>query len=107
MCIMSTSTISPAAESTTLFSFEDITLLPNSKAACNCYYFLVFFAFFLPGLIKGVPVSAFVLNSFSRARLFVTALACQVALSMGFSRQEYWSGLPFPSPVSGFKDPQV
>ena len=24
--------------------------------------------------------------------------ACQVPLSMGFSRQEYWSGLPFPSP---------
>ena len=25
-------------------------------------------------------------------------LACQAPLSMGFSRQEYWSGLPFPSP---------
>ena len=25
-------------------------------------------------------------------------VACQAALSMGFSRQEYWSGLPFPSP---------
>ena len=24
--------------------------------------------------------------------------ACQALLSMGFSRQEYWSGLPFPSP---------
>ena len=23
---------------------------------------------------------------------------CQALLSMGFSRQEYWSGLPFPSP---------
>ena len=31
---------------------------------------------------------------------FVTlwAVACQAPLSMGFSRQEYWSGLPFPSP---------
>ena len=31
---------------------------------------------------------------------FVTpwTVACQVPLSMGFSRQEYWSGLPFPSP---------
>ena len=26
------------------------------------------------------------------------AIACQAPLSMGFSRQEYWSGLPFPSP---------
>ena len=25
-------------------------------------------------------------------------LACQAPLSMRFSRQEYWSGLPFPSP---------
>ena len=25
-------------------------------------------------------------------------ITCQVPLSMGFSRQEYWSGLPFPSP---------
>ena len=25
------------------------------------------------------------------------AVACQAPLSMGFSRQEYWSGLPFPS----------
>ena len=25
-------------------------------------------------------------------------VACQAPLSMGFPRQEYWSGLPFPSP---------
>ena len=25
-------------------------------------------------------------------------VACQAPLSMGFSRQEYWSGLQFPSP---------
>ena len=31
-------------------------------------------------------------------RLFVTpwTIACQTRLSLGFSRQEYWSGLPFP-----------
>ena len=36
----------------------------------------------------------------SRARLFVIpwTVAYQAPLSMGFSRQEYWSGLPFPSP---------
>ena len=28
--------------------------------------------------------------------------ACQVPLSIDFSRQEYWSGLPFSSPVLGF-----
>ena len=26
-------------------------------------------------------------------------VACQASLSMGFSKHEYWSGLPFPSPV--------
>ena len=25
-------------------------------------------------------------------------VVCQASLCMGFSRQEYWSGLPFPSP---------
>ena len=28
----------------------------------------------------------------------VDCIALQAPLSMGFSRQEYWSGLPFPSP---------
>ena len=37
---------------------------------------------------------------FSRVRLCATvwSVACQVPLFMRFSRQEYWSGLPFPSP---------
>ena len=36
----------------------------------------------------------------SRVQLFATpwTVAHQASLSMGFSRQEYWSGLPFPSP---------
>ena len=40
------------------------------------------------------------MKSLSPALLFVTlwTVACQAPLSMGFSRQEYWSGLLFPSP---------
>ena len=36
----------------------------------------------------------------SRVRLFATpwTVAHQSSLSEGFSRQEYWSGWPFPSP---------
>ena len=36
----------------------------------------------------------------SRVRLFATpwTVAYQAPLSMGFSRQQSWSGLPFPSP---------
>ena len=29
--------------------------------------------------------------------------AYQAPLSLGFSKQEYWSGLPFPSPMHGSK----
>ena len=36
----------------------------------------------------------------TRVQLFVTlwTVAHQASLSMGFSRQEHWSGLPFPTP---------
>ena len=39
-------------------------------------------------------------KSLSCIQLFVTpwTVAHQASLSMGFSRQEYWSGLPFPPP---------
>ena len=39
-------------------------------------------------------------KSLSRVRLFEIpwTVACQAPRSMGFSRQQYWSGLPFPSP---------
>ena len=41
------------------------------------------------------------MKSLSRVRLFVTpwTVAYRALPSMGFSRQEYWSGLLFPSPV--------
>ena len=39
-------------------------------------------------------------QSLSHVQPFVTpwTIACQAPLAMGFSRQEYWSGQPFPSP---------
>ena len=45
-----------------------------------------------PGKVK--------VKSLSCVRLFVTpwTVAQQAPPSMGFSREEYWSGLPFPSP---------
>ena len=44
----------------------------------------------------------------SRFRLFATldTIARQAPLSMGFSRQEYWSELPCPSP-SDLPDPGI
>ena len=48
---------------------------------------------------KGIYMCACVLSCFSHVPLSVTpwTVACQAPLSMGFSRQEYWSGLPCPS----------
>ena len=48
------------------------------------------------------------LRHFSCVQLFVTpwTVAHQAPLSMGFSRQEYWSGLPFPSP-GNLPDPGI
>ena len=47
-----------------------------------------------------IPVSKCVLSHFSHVQLFAIlwTVAHQTPLSMGFSRQEYWSGLPFPTP---------
>ena len=41
------------------------------------------------------------MKSLSRAQLLATpwTAAYQAPLSMGFSRQEYWSGVPLPSPI--------
>ena len=43
-------------------------------------------------------------KSLSHSRLLATpwTAAYQAPLSMGFSRQEYWSGLPLPSPLTGW-----
>ena len=47
-------------------------------------------------------------QSLSRIRYFATSwtVTHQSILSMGFSRQEYWSGLPFPSP-GALPDPGI
>ena len=40
-------------------------------------------------------------KSLNRVQLFATpwTVACQAPLFMGLSRQEYWSGLPFATPL--------
>ena len=50
--------------------------------------------------VKQIALPSVHAQSLSRVQLFVTSwtVAHQAPLSMGFSRQEYWSGLLFPSP---------
>ena len=54
-------------------------------------------------MLRKLPFSilmCWVLSSFSRVQLSVIlwTVASQAPLSMGFFRQEYWSGLPLPPP---------
>ena len=48
-----------------------------------------------------MPLLLLLLSHFSRVRLCATPYmaAHQAPPSLGFSRQEHWSGLPFPSPM--------
>ena len=57
------------------------------------YIFFLFVYFYYR--IEGKKV-----RTLSHVQLFVTpwTVACQAPTSLGFSRKEYWSGLPFPSP---------
>ena len=72
-----------------LVQYFDLIFLPSllhSSCHLNCYTTTMTFACML--------------SHSSRVLLFVTpgTVACQALLPMGFSRQEYWSGLPYPSP---------
>ena len=55
----------------------------------------------LPRHLLPVVLLLLLLSRFSRVRLCATpeTAAHQTPPSLGFSRQEYWSGLPFPSPM--------
>ena len=51
-------------------------------------------------MVKTFNIMKVKVKSLSRVQLFATpwTVAYQAPPSMGFSRQEYWSGLPFPFP---------
>ena len=55
----------------------------------------------LPTLLKEPPLLRLLQSCFSCVQLCATpqTAAHQAPLSLGFSRQEYWSGLPFPTPM--------
>ena len=54
-----------------------------------------FLCLFLVAVVRKRLLSVHVSNSFGIA----WTVTCQAPLYMGFSRQEYWSGLPFPTPA--------
>ena len=81
-------------------SLQHWTLLlsPVPSTTGCCFYFDSVSSFFLELFLHWSPVAYWAptdLGSWS----FSVLSFCLFTLFMGFSRQEYWGGLPFPSPV--------
>ena len=72
-------------------------------------FLLLFFSTNYLPTFKNGEVKWSEVKSLSRVRLFATpwTIAYQAPPSMGFSRQECWSGLPFPSPKYWSNRPQT
>ena len=84
-------------------TFEPYTLtslnqLFQPKSDIWCISWLSPWKLFYVSLLKQLSFNSIFMKSHSHVRLFVTSWTYQAPPSMGFSRQEYWSGLPFPSP---------
>ena len=64
---------------------------PEKNTGVGCHF-----------LLKCMKVKSLKMKSFSHVRLFTIpwTVAYQALPSMGFPRQEYWSGVPLPSPSS-------
>ena len=81
-------------------SSQHRTLLPSpvtSTTGC-CFCFGSVSSFFLELFLHWSPAAYWLLTSLGSSSLSVLSF-CLFTLFMGFSRQEYWSNLPFPSPV--------
>ena len=81
--------------------------VPAPNHSCPCQCLLTAFPQ-PPRSCSGSSLHACVLSRFSRVQLCKTqwTVAHQAPLSMGFSRQEYWSGLPCPPP-GDLSDPGI
>ena len=74
-----------------------IASLSRNLSLHLCIYIYIFFSESFEGKLVMIPIMFIVCPwSLSHVRLFATpwTVACQVPLSMGFSRQESWRGLP-------------
>ena len=72
--------------------------LPVTSTTGHCFHFGSVSSFFLELFLHSSPVAYWVLTNLGSLYFSVISF-CLFMLFMGFSRQEYWSGLPFPSAV--------
>ena len=75
-------------------------LLSPVTSTTGCYFcFGSIPSFFLELFLHWSPVTYWTPTNLGSSSFSVLSF-CLFLLFMGFSRQEYWSGLPFPSPVN-------
>ena len=81
-------------------SLQHWTLLlsPVTSTTGCCFCFGSILSFFLELFLHWSPVAYWAPTDLGSSSFSVLSF-CLFLLFMGFSRQEYWSGLPFPSPV--------
>ena len=81
-------------------SLQHWTLLPSSVTSTTgcCFCFGSVSSYFLELFLHSSPVAYWAPTDLGSSSFSVLSFYLFV-LFMGFSRQEYWSGLPFPSPV--------
>ena len=81
-------------------SLQHRTLLlsPVIYTTGYCFCFGSTPSFFLESFLHWSPVAYWAPNDLGSSSFGILSF-CLFLLSMGFSRQEFWSGLPFPSPV--------
>ena len=81
-------------------SLQHQTLLPSpvTSATGHCFRFGSVSSLFLELFLHSSPVAYWVSTDLGSSSFSVLSF-CLFILFMVFSRQEYWSGLPFPSPV--------
>ena len=82
------------------FSLQHWTLLLSSATSTtgHCFHFGSIFSFFLELFLHWFPVAYWTATDLGSTSFSVLSF-CLFILFMGLSLQEYWSGLPFPSPV--------
>ena len=81
-------------------SLQHWTLLvsPVTSATGYCFCFGSILSFFVELFLYLSPVAYWARTDLGSSSFSILSF-CLFILFMGFSRQEYWSGLPFPSPV--------
>ena len=77
---------------------QTLLLSPVTSTTGYCFYFGSIPSFFLELFLHWSPVAYWAPTDLGSSSFSFLSF-CLFMLFMGFSRQKYWSGLPFPSPV--------